>query len=265
MIPDRTQTLRVRTPEGVVFGFLIASPVSRMAAWAIDFISVNIAWTVVSTLLYFVAMLSVDLMMAVQFWGYFAVMLGYPIATEWLWQGRTLGKRILRLRVVDERGLRLTFAQVLVRNLLRAIDVLPACYLVGGLSALASARGQRLGDLAGATIVVREPEILAPDWAALGAVRYNSLRDHPHVAARLRQTLTPAEVRVAVLALVRRPELDAEARVALFAEIAAHVRAEVALPPEAVEGITDEQLVRNVVDVIFHRARPEPAAAGAAA
>lgn len=259
MMPERTHTLRVRTPEGVVFGFLIASPVSRMAAWAVDFLVVNAAWMIVGMLLRLAAVVSIDVMMALQFWGYFALTLGYPIAAEWHWNGQTLGKRLLRLRVVDERGLRLTVEQVVMRNLLRAVDVLPACYLVGGLAALASTRGQRLGDLAAATIVVREPVLSAPDWGQLGSVRYNSLREHPHVAARFRQAMTPAEVRVAVQALARRPDLEPEARVALFADIAAHLRGLATLPPEAAEGISDEQLVRNVVDVIYNRGRPEPA------
>ncbi len=37
----------------------------------------------------------------------------------------------------------------------------------------------------------------------------------------------------------------------LFAELAAHFRALAAAPAEAVEGVSDEQFVRNVVDVLY--------------
>ena len=43
----------------------------------------------------------------------------------------------------------------------------------------------------------------------------------------------------------------AQARVELFRDIAAHFRQRVPFPAEATDGITDEQYVRNVVDVLY--------------
>ena len=74
--------------------------------------------------------------------------------------------------------------------------------------------------------------------------------ERPHLVARLRQRVTPEEYGIAVRALMRRGTLDAAARVALFAELARHFREMVDFPPEAVAGISDEQHVRNVVDVL---------------
>jgi hypothetical protein len=126
-----------------------------------------------------------------------------------------------------------------------------------GLAVLASRRAQRLGDFAANTIVVRNPKIQEPDMDQLLAGKFNSLRDHPHLAARLHQRVSPGEARVALQALVRRDELNAQARVELFGEIAAHFRSLVEFPPETTEGITDEQHVRNVVDILFRPQRPE--------
>ena len=58
-------------------------------------------------------------------------------------------------------------------------------------------------------------------------------------------------------ALVRRDLLDPVARVELFSQVAEHFRAKVPFPPEATEGTTDEQYVRNVVDILFRPQRPE--------
>jgi len=176
---------------------------------------------------------------------------------EWFWRGQTLGKRLLRLRVMDAQGLRLQFSQIVIRNLLRFVDMLPAFYLVGGIACLASRRAQRLSDFAANTIVVRNPKIQEPDLDQLLAGKFNSLREYPHLAARLHQRVSPGEARVALQALIRRDELNAQERVELFSEIAAHLRSLVEFPPETTEGITDEQYVRNVVDVLFRPQRPE--------
>jgi uncharacterized RDD family membrane protein YckC len=87
------------------------------------------------------------------FWLLLALGLGYYIVCE-ATTGATLGKRMVGIRVVDEDGDRVTFGAVVVRNLLRLVDAL-FFYLVGFLFALTSARGQRLGDRAAHTIVVR--------------------------------------------------------------------------------------------------------------
>ncbi len=250
-VSERAQVWRVRTPEGVAFSFRLASPVLRMAATAIDWAAVSAAWSVVAVAIALLQVLSADLAGMVAAVSYFVLSQGYRMVTEWAWRGQTVGKRVLRLRVVDERGLRLTFAQVALRNLLRFVDGLPVAYLVGGCSALASRKAQRLGDLAAGTLVVWEPEEAVPEIAWASAEKYNSLREHPHAIARLRQAVTTREARAAVAALARRDELEPEARVRLFGELAEHFRGLTALPAEAVEGVSDEQLVRNVVDVLY--------------
>jgi uncharacterized RDD family membrane protein YckC len=251
MPDERIHTLRLRTPEGVAFSFFIASPVVRLAAWFVDKSVVAASWSLVSTVLLLIGLFDRDLARGVSIIGFFVVSLGYGIACEWLWRGQTLGKRLLRLRVLDARGLRLGFAQVALRNLLRAVDVLPMAYLVGGVSSLLSTRGQRLGDLAAGTIVVWEPDEPAPDFDLIGAGKYNSLRAFPHVAGRLRQTVLPLEARAALQSILRRDRLDPQARVRLFEELAAHFKGLAEIPPEALEGISDEQFVRNLIDSLF--------------
>ena len=157
----------------------------------------------------------------------------------------------MAIRVMDIQGLRLQFSQIVIRNLLRFIDSLPVFYLVGGLSCLLSPRAQRLGDLAANTIAIREPRVPRPDLEQLLTHKYNSLRDHPHLVARLRQRTSPHEASIALQALLRRNELEPASRVDLFAQIAAYFKEKVPLPQEITDGITEEQFVRNVVEVLF--------------
>ncbi|MEY2881978.1 MAG: hypothetical protein RLZZ15_4358 [Verrucomicrobiota bacterium] len=251
MSADRTHTVRVRTPEGVAFSFRLASPVLRAAAFLIDLAAISAAWSVIAIVIALLSLINRD---AAGMGGtilFFLLSQGYGMAAEWLWRGQTIGKKVMRLRVVDARGLRLTFAQVVLRNVLRFVDGLPVFYLVGGVAALFSARAQRLGDLAADTLVIWEPAEPEPDFAALQGGKYNSLRDHPTAVSRLRHAVSPSEARAAWSALARRDLLEAEARVRLFAELAAHFRAVAAAPTEASEGVADEQFVRNVVDALY--------------
>ena len=251
MKSDRVHVWSVRTPEGVSFTFRLASPVLRMMALAIDAATVSAVWSAFAVAFTLLKLVSEDLAGMVMAVTYFVLSLGYRIAAEWMWRGQTVGKRVLRLRVVDERGLRLTFAQVAMRNLLRFVDVLPIAYLVGGVAALINRKGQRLGDLVAGTLVVWEPAEIAPNLAMLRGEKYNSLREHPHIVARLRQAVSAREARAAWQALARRGEFEEGERVRLFAELAEHFRAATTFPAEAVEGVSDEQFVRNVVDVLY--------------
>jgi uncharacterized RDD family membrane protein YckC len=223
-------------------------------AWLIDFACIMAINSVLGLLFALLIFVSVDLAVAIKLLLYFVISIGYSMLLEWYWRGQTIGKRLLRLRVVDAHGLRLQLHQVVIRNLLRFVDMLPLLYLVGGVACLVSKRAQRLGDFAANTIVIRNPKIAEPDLDQLLVGKYNSLRDYPHLAARLRQRVSPAEASIAMQALLRRDLLKPEARVELFAEIASHFRSKVEFPPEVIDGIADEQYVRNVVDVLY-RAR----------
>ncbi|MEI7732298.1 MAG: RDD family protein [Verrucomicrobiota bacterium] len=248
---DRTNTLRIRTPEGIVFSQLLASPVTRMLAWSIDLACILVMIILLSYGLMFLAWLSPDLAGAVQMIGYFVISIGYGILLEWVWRGQTIGKRVMRLRVVDAQGLRLQPSQVVIRNLLRFVDALPFVYLVGGIACLLSPRAQRLGDLAANTVVVRFPKVNEPDLDQILSGKFNSLRQHPHLVARLRQRVSPAEAALALQAILRRDAFTPEARVELFSRMAQHYSCIVNFPPDATEGITDEQYLRNIVDVLY--------------
>lgn len=252
------RTLRIRTPEGVEFALPLAGPVVRLLAWLVDFLVLLVVVTLLAVVAQAFRLVSAELASTLQLAGLFLAPTGYGCALEAWGGGRTLGKRVFGLRVVDARGLKLTGRQVVLRNLLRAVDFLPAFYFVGGVASILSPRGQRLGDLAAGTVVVwvrRGPE---PDLRPVLSGQFNSLRTHAHLAARLRQRVGAAEASLALQALLRRDDLEPAARVALYRDLADHFRAEVAFPPEVVDGLSDEQYLRDVVDIL-HRTQATPA------
>ena len=245
--------LEVRTPEGVKFAWPLAGPVERFLAWIIDTMCVMVVLNVGSQMVSVFKILSPDMAAAVVTIGYFVVQTGYSMALEWWWRGQTIGKRVMKIRVTDAEGLRLQPSQVIIRNLMRAVDSLPLVYAVGGLSAVWTRHAQRLGDIVAGTVVIRHEPATAADVTEAIRLKYNSLRAYPHLAARLRQRTTPEEANLALVALTRRDALDAKARVDLFDDLARHFQAKVEFPPEALDGLASEQYVRGVAQILWTR------------
>lgn len=246
-------TLKIRTPEGIEFALPLAGPVSRMLAFVVDMLVGLTIGSIARKILAPLGYLGQDFSDAVLVVAYFAISLGYMGLAEWLWRGQTVGKRLLGLRVVDAAGLRLEPSQVIVRNLMRFVDGLPLFYLLGGIASLVSRHRQRLGDLAAGTVVVRAPKLARPDLDQLLGGKYNSLAEIRHLAARLRQKVRPEFGAIALEALLRREEIEPQARLALFGEMADYLRGLVEYPPEVVDQLSDEQYVRNVVEVLFQK------------
>lgn len=91
--------------------------------------------------------------LAVQF-GSPLLVLGYLTAFEGYY-GQTPGKSLRGIVVVNDDGTSVGWVGATVRNLLRIVDALPVFYIVGIIAAYASDDNQRLGDLAGSTVVVK--------------------------------------------------------------------------------------------------------------
>ena len=248
-------TLSIRTPEGIAFDLFLAGIVPRFLGWLVDVAAVMMLASITGKLLSLLAILpSLQLFLTPIL--YFIVWIGYGIFFEWIWRGQTPGKRLFGMRVMDVEGLRLQFSQVAIRNILRAVDALPAFYLLGGIVCCLNTKCQRLGDIAANTIVVRFPKLAPPEFEGLLGNKYNSLRAYPHLEARLCQEITPAEAALALEALRRAPHLQPEASLQLFNDLATHFKQRVEFPPEATEFVSPEQYVRNVFDVVYSAMRP---------
>ena len=247
-----SSSLRIATPEGVVFSYKLASPVSRGLAWTVDAVAIGGVSYIGSRLSAAAGLWSVDFANFLSAVLYFVVSVGYGMVLEWRWRGQTLGKRLFGLRVIDVHGLRLQFSQIALRNLLRPIDGLPVFYLVGGAAAFWTRSGQRLGDLVANTVVAHEPHWEAADLEPIAPAKYNSLLAYPHLAARLRSVANPEAVGYAVRAVAQRDRYTAAGRVDLFRDLADYFRSLARFPEEALAGLSDEQFVRTVLRVIYN-------------
>ncbi len=182
-IIETEETLIIETPERVPLAFPLASIGNRFLAVAIDHTIQYLAIAVVfigfmmiagagqST---FGAFESLDKEMpnwiiAVMIFVLFLLFAGYFAVFEWLWDGQTPGKRLLKLRVIREDGRPVTLWEAIARNLLRIFDAFPGfllpIYSAGLIAIFMSNRDQRVGDLFAGTVVIREREDEAPTFA----------------------------------------------------------------------------------------------------
>ncbi len=149
------------TPEGVSLDVVLAGLGSRLAAFSVDF-TIQVASFIVVAIVVVVAIRGggasselvaagvLSLVALVDFIGYF-------VLCEMLWSGRSVGKRAAGTRVVRMAGTPVGFWSSLLRNLARLVDMLPTpLYLVGSVLVLCTSNNQRLGDLLGDTMVIRE-------------------------------------------------------------------------------------------------------------
>jgi uncharacterized RDD family membrane protein YckC len=147
----------------------------------------------------------------------FLILSGYFGFFEWLWSGQTPGKRWMKLRVIREDGRPITFWEASVRNLLRALDMMPApFYSIGLISTFISGRDQRVGDMVAGTVVVREREAEAPAFAKVFAspVSDPALRRSfkPVDFSASLTSLTESEIQVVETFLRRRWDLSDQPR-----------------------------------------------------
>ncbi len=158
----------------------------------------------------------------------FAVESGYFTFWEIVSGGRSPGKILLGLRVVQANGLPVDLSGSVVRNVFRIVDLLPANYIIGFISMLLSPGVQRLGDHVAGTIVLRLdrppalPEISAStDSQSMPLTREQLARIGPREMALIRGTLR------------RLPAIPQDRAEALLVEVVESLRERLEIEPPA--------------------------------
>lgn len=146
-----------QSPEAVDIVLHPAGVVPRAYAFLIDLL-LRIGLTVLVTLILvtrIIAGSSVSgVKMGIFFLCLFVIIWLYPVLFEVFWNGQTPGKRLFKLRVVQDNGTPMTFTASLIRNLMRTIDMLPFAYGGGMVCMLLHPQFKRAGDLFAGCLVV---------------------------------------------------------------------------------------------------------------
>jgi uncharacterized RDD family membrane protein YckC len=157
------QEIDITTPEHVQLRFKIAGIGSRATAQVIDwfilglinftifFIAIKLQDSFIGDIAYFSEYMWAFIIVVffVLTWGYFAFL-------EFFNSGRTIGKWLMGIRVIQDNGQSITFLSAFLRNVLRIVDFLPGMYLLGMIMIFAHPKHKRIGDLVGGTMVIYE-------------------------------------------------------------------------------------------------------------
>lgn len=152
--------LYIKTTQNVPLFFTPASVGERMLGYAIDVI---IQTAYVISIYYF--FLFTGVLRIVAEWdnwsiGAFVIVVLAPVSLytfvcESLMEGRTFGKKLVKIKVVKIDGFQASFGDYFTRWIFRLVDI-DMAYIPGLLSMLLTKHTQRLGDLAAGTAVISE-------------------------------------------------------------------------------------------------------------
>jgi uncharacterized RDD family membrane protein YckC len=189
------------------------------------------------------------------FWGYFTLF-------EAFWDGRTPGKRLAKIRVIQRSGRGIGLFESMTRNLLRLVDQFPFVYAVGVVSIFLTRDHQRLGDLAAGTLVVHDRVDPAESSSASSGRTFTAGMFEPTPVAS-RPVAGAAVVKVQGLGAMdlevlegffaRRLDFSLETRTQLARRIADGIFAKTGLEPPA--GMSTETFLEEVAHQLRDMAR----------
>ena len=152
--------LSINTTQNVIINFKAASVGERMLASLLDF-AVKAAYVIVVLYVFFNLLGISRIMDRLDFWSgvaiiilfFFPVMI-YSVTLESIFEGQTIGKKIVKIKVVKIDGYQASFGDYLIRWLFRIVENNMLGGLIGLISICISDKTQRMGDMAAGTAII---------------------------------------------------------------------------------------------------------------
>jgi uncharacterized RDD family membrane protein YckC len=152
--------LSINTTQNVKINFISASVGERLGAYFVDLL-IKISYAFVVSMIIFYWLHIDRLLDNLDTWSRGAILLIvyspimiYSITLESVFEGQSIGKKLLKIKVVKIDGYQAGFGDYLIRWFFRIIDFSSLYGLVALITVISSKKGQRLGDMAAGTAVI---------------------------------------------------------------------------------------------------------------
>lgn len=249
--------ISVVTPEQVRLTFQTAGLGSRAGAQAVDMLLLTLFF-----LLLFALTGEFDMRTRGTLWNgtseyMAAVLIAIVVLGQFVYfvvcectMGRTVGGRLIGLRVVQDNGRPVTVLSSLIRNFFRLIDMLPVLYVLGATVSFLHPRDKRIGDLVAGTVVIYD----APGRKRTGskpgreAVQVRRMLPDILLEEYQKRAVTREDWLLLSAFAERQESLSWQKRDELAAGLAEHLAARMELPPERRRGVPDTDFVLAVYE-----------------
>lgn len=152
--------LSINTTQNVVINFKAASVGERMWASVLD-LFIKGAYIIVIAYIFFYLLGVSRIMDRMDMWSgmaiiilFFFPVLIYSVTLESIFEGQTIGKKLLKIKVVKIDGYQASFGDYLIRWLFRIVENNMLGGLIGLVAMIVNSKTQRMGDMAAGTAVI---------------------------------------------------------------------------------------------------------------
>jgi uncharacterized RDD family membrane protein YckC len=148
-------TIKITTTQNIELEYDLSSLGERIVGYLID-LAILLAYGFI--LIIILESMSGFVYLSNHGWLYFLIYFPvcfYDLACEVFMNGQSVGKRVMKIRVVSIDGGQPTLGQYLIRWLFRLVDITITFYMCAIISIAVSERKQRLGDLIAGTAVIK--------------------------------------------------------------------------------------------------------------